>query len=145
MWQACLTALHWLNSQLYRRRIEQALALNRRGEARSDGMRLCSSSTRLALQVWARDVHPWDRDRPEDQKRALFTEQMLADTEAAVARVFRALPHLDTMELQVLDPRSGVALVAGAVDRDRWKQRRSRLLSIRMRLTELGLRLQSAA
>jgi hypothetical protein len=70
---------------------------------------------------------------------------MLADTEAAVARVFRALPHLDTVELQVLDPRSGVALIAGAVDRDRWRGQRSRLLSIRMRLTELGLRVQSAA
>ena len=72
-------------------------------------------------------------------------EQMLADTETAVARVFRALPHLDTVELQVLDPCSGVPLVAGAVDRDRWKGQRSRLLSIPMRLTELGLRLQSAA
>jgi hypothetical protein len=144
MWQTYLTFLHWLKPELYRQRIERALALNRRGEVRDDGMRLRSATTRMALQVWARDVHPWDRDRPEDQKRALFTDQMLIDTEAAVSRVFRALPHLDIVELVVLDPHSGDALIAGVVERDTWRRPRS-LLSVRMRLGELGLRLRSAA
>jgi hypothetical protein len=44
-----------------------ALALHRRGEARSDGLSLVGFSMKLSVSWRARDIHPWDSDLPEER------------------------------------------------------------------------------
>jgi hypothetical protein len=51
----------------------------------------------------ARDVHPWDREMPEERKAPRFIEQTLLDTEAAVERIFTAFPEANTLEVKVFE------------------------------------------
>ena len=126
-----------LRAFCYRRRIEHALALHRRGEVRSDGLNSITLCNRLEIRWQARDVHPWDRHLPEDQRTALFAAQCLEDTEAAIFRLFEALPQVDLIGVSVIgqteDP-----LIEGAVSRCDLEMARS-LPSVRMRLRELGI------
>ena len=73
----------------YQHNIEIALALNRRGEVRSDGLRLKNTSNRLTIEWSARNIHPWDRDLEPEQRAALFVEQCLDDTEAGLTPINR--------------------------------------------------------
>src|SRR5208282_2858261 len=86
----------------YRRNIETALALNRGGEVRSDGLNLKDACCRLEIERSAREVHPCDRDLPPDEKATLFVEQCLSDTEAALYRLFEQLASIDIIDLRVL-------------------------------------------
>ncbi len=126
----------------YRRRIEQALNLERRGEARKDGLQLCAMRHRLEIRWQARNVHPWDRHLPRDVRHARFIEQALMDTEAAIARLFEASPELDVMDLCVTHPESDATMLSGTVQRSDFQNAGSSP-SVRMRLMEMGVMFDS--
>jgi hypothetical protein len=121
----------------YRRNIEAALALNRRGEVRRDGLRLRSAINSLAIEWVARDIHPWDRGLSPAAKATLFVEQCLSDTEAAVYRLFDRLPSIDLIEVRVLDPSCEYTIIGGSVLRTGLNK--SKVVSPAMRIKLLGL------
>ena len=124
----------------YRRSIADSLALNKRGEARGDGLPLVSVRNQLKIQWRARRIHPWEQHLSHAERISAFHEQLLLDTEAAVARLFDALPQLDLIELSVLEPGSDSVLLAGTISRSVLeKVSSSNLQSIRMRLIQLGV------
>jgi hypothetical protein len=130
----------------FRRSVADALALHRRGEVRSDGLKLDGMSSYLEIRWHARDIHPWDRDILRGSRRqAAFAEQALADTEAAILRLFERLPHVDVIELTVLEPTSETLLAAGIVHRSNLGARRAHLLSVGMRLRDIGVQPHVAA
>jgi len=123
--------------------VAQALALPPRGGIRNDVLRLKSfrvSGHCLQVEWRARDVHAWDRDLPPSRQAELFSEQALKDTDAAIVRLFRMLPDIEEIKLQVVKPMSfGGVIFAGVVDRG------SALApapppSLRQRLITLGVR-----
>jgi len=122
----------------FRRRVRRALALNTRGEVRADGLELVRLDNRLEVEWRARDVHPWDRAVPGGEPDAGFCEQLLDDTEAAVLRLFEALPEVNTIDVRVVRPSGGGLLAAGTVHRASVEQA-SRLRSVGMRLRCLGI------
>jgi hypothetical protein len=105
----------------YRRRIEQALDLERRGEARKDGLQLGEMRHRLEIRWQAR-----------------FIAQALLDTEAAIARLFEALPEVDLIDLRVTEPESDAIMLSGTVHRCDLQNIRPSP-SVRMRLSEMGV------
>jgi hypothetical protein len=138
------TLLRKLDGYRYRRDMERALALHLRGEVRSDGLDPIHVTTQLQIEWRARDVHPWDRGLlPRAQRAAAFVEQSLADTEAAIYRLFEALPQVDVIALRVLDRTSETVIISGAVSRLD-ASARDESLSIGMRLLYLGLTFHSA-
>jgi len=134
-----LSIFHKLNFELYHRRIRRALALNLRGEARRDGLTVDKMSSRLEIRWRARDIHPWDRHLSTHEREVLFAEQALADTEAAVVRLFEKLPQIDVIDLSVVEPASEILIAAGTVHRSDLNAPRPRLLSVGMRLREVGI------
>lgn len=132
------SAIHAWRVRRFRHRVERALALQNRGEARPDGLALDFLRARLELRWTARDVHPWDRDHGGDRRRRIFTDQVLADTEAVIDRCFAALSEIDEIDLAVHDRDSGDTLVSGAVERRDWERGRQSA-SVRMRLRQLGV------
>jgi hypothetical protein len=85
--------------QIYdtRQQIENALALQRRGEVRGDGLTLTQVSHHLEIEWRAREIHPWDRVSESEERELLFSEQSVADTDAALSRLFDKLPELDVI------------------------------------------------
>ena len=135
-----------LDQWWFRRSVEDALALHRRGEVRRDGLNLDGMSSHLKIRWRARDIHPWDRDILRGSGRqAAFAEQALADTEAAILRLFERLPHVDVIELSVLEPSSETLIAAGTVHRSELTARRTHLLSVGMRLRDIGVQYNLAA
>jgi hypothetical protein len=130
--------LRRLEKWRFRRKIDRALALNVRAEVRSDGLGLVHLSNRLEIQWRARDIHPWDRGRAGRDCGPALLEQSLSDTEAAIIRLFDALPQVDVIDLTVLDPASDEVRLAGTVYRSTLQKART-LLSVRMRLNHLGI------
>jgi hypothetical protein len=120
-----------------RRKIHRALALQKRGEARTDGLMLQSAFTRLGVTWSARDIHPWDREDPPNRKAALFVKHSLADTETAIKRLFKELPEIDVIEVNVLENGSGNVIIAGTVRRSSLDKTAN---SVRMRLMNSGIR-----
>jgi hypothetical protein len=122
-----------------RRLLGNALALHRRGEVRSDGLSLLDASIKLTVSWRARDVHPWDRDLPEERAAPRLLDQTLHDAEDAVERIFAAFPEADTLELSVLesDPASNRVLMSGLVVRSDLGCCASS--SVAMRLRMLGI------
>jgi hypothetical protein len=118
-------------------RVVRALALNRRGEARGDGLPLSRFNNRLEIEWRARQVHPWDRDLPPARVAQLFAEQCLDDTRAALERLFSALPEIDVIEFTVTHPVSRALIVAGSVTRR--DIRDAKACSSGMRLKQLGV------
>jgi len=125
---------------LHRHKVNDALALHHRGEARNDGLILDSVSSRLAISWRARDIHPWDRGLPRYEREIMFAHQTLADTEAAIRRLFERLPHIDVMEVRVIEPTSEMMIAEGTVYRSDFNAVRSSLRSVGMRLREMGMR-----
>jgi hypothetical protein len=123
----------------YRRGIEHALALNLRGEVREDGLSLSRVLNRLEIEWYARDIHPWDRDRdlPPEDRAYLVVQQCLSDTEAAISRLFENLPQVDVIEARVLEPKSKIPIIAGTVCRSGFE--RNDGLSVGMRLMLSGV------
>lgn len=125
-----------------RRRIQQALELERRGEARKDGLKLVAVQHRLEIQWEARGIHPWDRHLPRDERQRRFVEQSLADTEAAIARLFEASPELGVIDFRVTEPRSGATMLSGEIARTDFENARTSP-SVRMRLIDMGVNFES--
>jgi hypothetical protein len=142
MWRHLENLIQRLESARYRRGIERALALHLRGEVRSDGLKLKTLSTRLEIEWMARDIHPWDRDDPPDRKAWLFFRQSLADTEAAITRLFQALPQIDVIALTVLEHDSESVIMAGTVNRSAVQPDAE--LSVGMRLWQRGITYRTA-
>src|SRR5262249_35483417 len=136
-WRILSVCLSRWKLRRYRRLIENVLVKDC-GAARCDGLRLSKLSSRLEICWRARDIHPWDRDRPLERRAALFVEQSRADTEGVISRLFESLPQLDVIDLAVLEPESEETMLAGTVLRSAWMNSR-RLLSVQMRLRELGV------
>jgi hypothetical protein len=139
MWRFLETYCSKLKLWHCRRNLDRALALHLRGEVRRDGLTLKNVSNRLEIQWWARNIHPWDRDLPAETAASLFVEQTLADTEAAIFRLFRALPQVDVIELTVVGPQSETPIMSGRVHRSTLNTARRGLASIGMRLMDLGV------
>ena len=107
-----------LDGHRYKHDIERALALYLRGEVRSDGLEPMNLTTQLQIEWRARDIHPWDRSLLSPaQRAAAFVEQALADTEAAICRLFEALPQVDIIALRVLDQTAETMIISGTVSR----------------------------
>ncbi len=141
MWRRFTNAIQRLDTLRYRRGIQRALALYLRGEARRDGLKLKKLSNRLEIEWWARDVHPWDRDDPPNRKGALLVRQSLADTEAAITRLFQTLPQVDAIALTVFDRNSESVIMAGTVYR--FEADPGAELSVGMRLWKRGVKYHS--
>jgi hypothetical protein len=139
MWQSLTARLERWKLNRYHRRVERALALADRGAVNRDGLRLNRASNSLEIEWHARDIHPWDGDLSHERKARLFVEQSLADTETAISRLFLAFPQIDVIDLTVLEPSSKTAIIAGTVHRSAWESNQQ-LLSVKMRLRELGVR-----
>jgi hypothetical protein len=133
--------LLFLGSRLYRRNVYDALALQHRGEVRGDGLEITHITTQLEVEWWARELHPWDRFAPPEKAAVRFVQQSLADTEAAIARLFHASPMLDVIHLRVLDRHARCLIIEGVVHRSSVVTDPS--LSIRMRLVQSGVRFHS--
>jgi hypothetical protein len=102
------------------KRIQNALALNRAGEARPDGLTLIRASHNLQIEWRARDIHPWDRNSRTSESmehELLFMEQAIADTDAALSRLFRDLPEVDVIKFSVVHPHSQERMLEGTVER----------------------------
>jgi hypothetical protein len=99
------------------RRIASALALNKRGELRSDGLEPSQFHQRLEIEWRARGVHPWLRGRMESQRDKLFAEQCLNDTTTALEQLFYRLPQIDFINFTVLDPHSSAPILQGSISR----------------------------
>ena len=78
------------------------------------------------------------RHLPSEKRLSLLIEQCLPDTEAAVSRLFEALPEVHILDLRVLAPASQSPIIEGTVYRSTLNPKR-RLISVKMRLIELGL------
>jgi hypothetical protein len=141
MWPILETLLHRTEKTLQRHNVEWALALHRRDEVRSDGLKPISLSSHLEIEWRARKIHPWDGGRRWESD-SLFVEQSLADTDAAITRLFEALPHIDAIMLRILHPSSEAAIIAGTVYRSAAFDMDGSL-SFGMRLKKLGLRFRS--
>jgi len=116
-----------------------ALALNRRGEARRDGLELVSASQSLDVAWAARGLHPWDRDHSPIEQERLFSEQCYADTDAALQRLFHEFPEVDLIRFRVVRQGSDEQLLAGSVARSKVTQQTSDA-SARTRLWQMGVR-----
>ena len=126
---------HW------RRSVTNSLALHRRGEARKDGLLLVDVRQKLEISWRARSTHPWDCNLPDTRKEAAFVEQSLADTEAAIQRLFRTFPGADVLDFKVFDVESDRVLIEGIVSRlDLAEMEALAHTSIRMRLRQLGIK-----
>jgi hypothetical protein len=138
-----MTSLSALKRAEYQHGIQKALALNLRGEVRHDGLTLAKVVNQLAIEWYARDIHPWDRDRDlsVDERERLFLEQSLADTEAAINRLFEMLPQVDVISLRVLDARSQSPLLAGSVLRCEVERNARLSVGMRLRLSGITFRL----
>jgi hypothetical protein len=136
--------LRKIDGYWYRHNVECALALHHRGEVRRDGLNPVNIATHLEVEWRARDVHPWDRGILSPAERATaFVKQSLADTEAAIHRLFATLPHVDVITLKVRDQISENVIIAGTVSRPAVSCENEKL-SIGMRLIYLGLTYHSA-
>lgn len=145
MWPLLSKSLRKLDLWSFHRSIKGALALQRRGEVRSDGLSVVRVCNLLQISWRARDLHPWDRDLPNCQRKTEFAQQALADTEAAIRRIFERRPEIDVIELRVLEPRTETLIAAGTVSREALDKAQRHLLSVGMRLRELGVRYHFAA
>ena len=120
-----------------RRAIQDALALHRRGEVRGDGLSLISASHHLEIEWRARGIHPWDRGTEDGDREILFAEQTLADTDAALSRLFNQFPGVDVIEFRVIHPDTGQRILSGTVDRSVRPSRPG--VSVRTRLWQRGV------
>jgi hypothetical protein len=114
-----------------------ALSLKPRGGIGKDGLVVRSLSARLCVQLLARSIHPWDRDRPTDERSELFVQQCLEDVSTAIPQLFRSMPEIQEMEITILDPKGKSAIMAGVVNRN--DALAAKGVSAGMKLREMGL------
>lgn len=126
----------WKTTQ-FQRSIHAALNLQKRGEARTDGLKLRSVCTRMEVTWSAREIHPWDRQDSPERKAARFVHQAFQDAEEAIVRLFKARPEVDVITVSVLEGDSGKVIMAGTVHRSSLVETAS---SVKMRLMNWGIR-----
>ncbi len=124
-------------ARVCKRRMENALGLHLRGEGRTDGLRLEHAHSRLEIVWLARAIHPWDGDDTAEERAHLFVNQTLTDTDTALSRLFALLPHIDSVDLRIVDPVSGQTIMTGLIFRASLALNRP--LSNRMWLGQLGV------
>ncbi len=135
------TLLQRYNLWRWRRAVLDALALHRRGEARSDGLTLVSACESIEICWRARAAHPWDRHPDAGEHASAFSAQALEDTEAALLRLFEAMPGAESIEFKVLDRDCDLPIIEGRVSRGDFQETiSSPIQSVRMRLKHLGIR-----
>ena len=137
MWRSLRRRIQKHAGGRFRRKIEKALALHRRGEVRADGLELKSAYTRLDVTWRARDIHPWDREAPSEKKAARFIQQAMEDADAAIRRLFDLLPEVDMIDVKVLARESEKVTMAGTVNRSSIVRHGT---SVKMRLMNCGIR-----
>jgi len=122
------------------RRVIKSLALNTRGEVRADGLSLKHLENRLTVEWCARRVHPWSRfiDIPREDSVQMFAEQCLDDANAALERLFSAVPDCEVIDFKVLHPQSGAKILEGTVTRS--EVATVSALSAGMKLKKMGVR-----
>jgi hypothetical protein len=118
--------------------IKDSLALHRRGEVRQDGLALVTTSHRLEIEWRAREIHPWDRGCSSEDQQRLFADQCFLDTEAAISRLFAALPMVDVVQFRVLRPDSDDQLLGGTITRPALRKAKP-TCSTRSRLWQMGV------
>jgi hypothetical protein len=138
MWQPLEVLLRQFDRWRCRRNVRRALALCLRGEARRDGLVLVRARHWLEVRWRSRNIHPWESEVSLEREAQLFREQLAADTEAAILRLFQALPQIDRIDLQVLEPASDTVILSGTVHRSALSAVQS-VMSVRMRLMSLGV------
>ncbi len=121
--------------------IQSALALNRHGEFRPDGLCPINPSLRLQLKWHARGIHPWDSNLPPDKAIPRFVEQTLLDADSGIRRVFEILPEIDAVDLRVLETNSDKTLMAGTIDRAKFEAYRAASVGMRLRMAGVNYRL----
>lgn len=97
--------------------VSRALSLKPRGAVGNDGLIVRNLSARLRVHLIARPIHPWDRDRPANERNELFVQQCLEDVSIAIPKLFRSMPELDELEAIVLDPKGKKTVISGVVKR----------------------------
>jgi hypothetical protein len=117
--------------------VSRALSLRRRGGLGNDGLVVQNLFARLRMQLLARPIHPWDRDRPANERNEIFVQQCLEDVSIAIPKLFRSMPEIDEMEITVFDPRDKSAIIAGVVTR--MDALASNALPAGMKLKAMGL------
>src|SRR3984957_20813897 len=114
MWRLLKLRLRRAELRRYKKKVEGALALQRRGEGRRDGLILETVCNSMEVRWRARRMHPWDRNLPSGERELAFQQQTLADIEAAIVRLFEGLPQIDVLQVCVLEPKSETVIAAGA-------------------------------
>ena len=125
-------------AHVFWRKIQRALALNQRGEVRSDGLQMTAAKTTLRIDWLARAIHPWDRDLPPERAERLFSQQCLDDANAAISRLFAEIPVLDSIEVRVRRDILRPPILEGTVYRASLSS--NDYASTGMRLRAIGLR-----
>ena len=126
------------SERIFFAKIQRAMALHWRGEARSDGLRLTAARTVLQLEWLARDLHPWDRDLPQARAHREFSAQCFDDTNAAITRLFDEIPVLDAIEVCIRREAEQSPLMTGTVEREDFE--RDDGAPAAMRLRRFGLK-----
>jgi hypothetical protein len=99
------------------RKVSRSFSLRPRGAIGNDVLVVRNLSARLRVQLLARPIHPWDRDRPAQERNEIFVQQCLEDVSTAIPNLFRSMPEIDELEVTVLDPGGKNAIIAGSVKR----------------------------
>jgi len=120
-----------------RRKVSRAFSLRRRGAIGNDVLVVRNLSAKLRVQLLARPIHPWDRDRPANERNEIFVQQCLEDVSTAIPNLFRSMPEIDELEVTVLDPGGENAIIASSVKRS--DAFTANCLSAGMKLRAMGL------
>jgi hypothetical protein len=138
------TLLKMLVSDSLRTGVKRSLALHRRGEVRQDGLTLTKASHHLEIEWRVREIHPWDRGCSPQEEMRLFTEQYFSDAEAAICRLFAALPVVDVIQFRVIHLNSEDRLLEGTVARSALTQANADAPA-RARLWQMGVNVCTVA
>jgi hypothetical protein len=100
-------------------------------------------ATRLEIEWFARELHPWDRDLSPDQQAKMFVERAVVDTVAAIQQLFSDVPEIDGLNVRVWDRTPpGEPLLAGSISRVELEECPEHCSPL-MKLKSLGLVFQS--
>src|ERR1700674_674907 len=126
-------------SDRLRKQVDAALAPVGRGGVGSNSLRVQTVALRLKIAWRARKLHAWDRDLPIERASRRFAQQCVADTEAALERLFTTFPDVDLIEMMVQepDPECSGILMFGSVSRKEFES--CHPLSTAMRLRLVGV------
>ena len=96
----------------------------------------------MQVEWIARDIHPWDRSISCELKERLHTQQCLDDTQAAIDRLFYAIPTLNSLRIRVFSESPRSLLITGVIKRNQLKLVRH--LPVGMKLKTLGVQFRIA-